>query len=300
MFGYIKPYKPDLTFRDFAEYRAVYCGLCKTIGRKSGQLMRLGLTYDATFMAILLLALNEKPAAKDSETCIVHPVSSHLVMAEQVVLPAVAHMMNILACLKLEDNLQDKEKVILSRLLLSYIDKKQDVADFKRTKASAAVMAALERLHIEEQAKSQALNPVLMGEINAEVAATIWRYMSGTMRKDWQQLLPEGVRGKYDGLTERLADFIGLLSSWVYFIDACDDFMDDKKHKHANPFAFCSSEEELWLAADPLLIDLELRLNGMAACLPWQNYVEIIANVIRSGLPFTRMLVRRHLPRPRL
>ncbi|MFT9057020.1 MAG: DUF5685 family protein, partial [Ethanoligenens sp.] len=30
MFGYVKPFKPELKIREFEAYRAVYCGMCHT------------------------------------------------------------------------------------------------------------------------------------------------------------------------------------------------------------------------------------------------------------------------------
>ncbi|HQQ40586.1 MAG TPA: DUF5685 family protein, partial [Clostridia bacterium] len=46
MFGYIRPLECELKVREQAEYRAFYCGLCKTIGRRYGTLERLTLSYD--------------------------------------------------------------------------------------------------------------------------------------------------------------------------------------------------------------------------------------------------------------
>ena len=43
MFGYIRPLECELKVRDQALYRAYYCGLCKTIGRRYGQVARVAL-----------------------------------------------------------------------------------------------------------------------------------------------------------------------------------------------------------------------------------------------------------------
>ena len=57
MFGYIRPLECELKVREQAEYRGVYCGLCKSIGRRYGQLERLTLSYDCAFLALTLFAL---------------------------------------------------------------------------------------------------------------------------------------------------------------------------------------------------------------------------------------------------
>ena len=57
MFGYIRPLECELRVREQQEYRGVYCGLCKSIGRRFGQLERLTLSYDCAFLALSLFAI---------------------------------------------------------------------------------------------------------------------------------------------------------------------------------------------------------------------------------------------------
>ena len=42
MYGYVVIDKPDMFVKDFALYRAFYCGYCKSVGKKCSQLMRMG------------------------------------------------------------------------------------------------------------------------------------------------------------------------------------------------------------------------------------------------------------------
>ena len=46
MFGYVMPYVPTLQVQEYELYRAVYCGLCREMGRITGQASRLTLSYD--------------------------------------------------------------------------------------------------------------------------------------------------------------------------------------------------------------------------------------------------------------
>jgi hypothetical protein len=62
VFGYIKPFKPELKFKEFDLYKAYYCGLCKAMGKKYGFLSRLTLSYDFTFIALLIDALDNNNA----------------------------------------------------------------------------------------------------------------------------------------------------------------------------------------------------------------------------------------------
>ena len=55
MFGYIKPDIPHLKVVDYELYKASYCGLCKAMGKKTGCLSSLTLSYDFAFLAFMRL-----------------------------------------------------------------------------------------------------------------------------------------------------------------------------------------------------------------------------------------------------
>ena len=68
MFGYVKPYNPELRVRELEEYKAVYCGLCKQLGRSFGVFARFTLSYDFAFLAMLKTALDREICA-ETERC---------------------------------------------------------------------------------------------------------------------------------------------------------------------------------------------------------------------------------------
>ena len=74
MFGYIVMNKPEIKFKDFDLYRSFYCGLCRELKSKYGISGQISLTYDMTFVVILLSALHEPHTQKGSTRCIIHPV----------------------------------------------------------------------------------------------------------------------------------------------------------------------------------------------------------------------------------
>ena len=49
MFGFIRPYKPELRVREVNRFQAVYCGLCHEIKDRYGRLQTYFLSYDMTF-----------------------------------------------------------------------------------------------------------------------------------------------------------------------------------------------------------------------------------------------------------
>ena len=59
MFGYLVAEPSLLTEEQFARYRACYCGLCRCIKERHGEAARFALTYDMTFLTLLLSSLYE-------------------------------------------------------------------------------------------------------------------------------------------------------------------------------------------------------------------------------------------------
>src|SRR5574344_1680578 len=55
-------------------YRAVYCGLCRELGRRFGPVARLTLSYDFTFLAMLGMALDEDKPEIVTRACGVNPL----------------------------------------------------------------------------------------------------------------------------------------------------------------------------------------------------------------------------------
>lgn len=78
MFGYIRANSDDLSEEEKIRYRAVYCGLCKTIKKRYGLAARISLSYDLTFLILLFSSLYEPDEKSSTESCIVHPVKKSL------------------------------------------------------------------------------------------------------------------------------------------------------------------------------------------------------------------------------
>ena len=70
MYGYIVMNKPELKIREYERYRAYYCGLCKSLKTDAGMRGQISLSYDMTFLALLLSALYEPETVEKKEHCI--------------------------------------------------------------------------------------------------------------------------------------------------------------------------------------------------------------------------------------
>ena len=76
MFGYIVADMKNLTEEEKKRYNAYYCGLCHALKKTNGNLGRLTLTYDFTFIGILLCELYGEGETCRGK-CAPHPCKTH-------------------------------------------------------------------------------------------------------------------------------------------------------------------------------------------------------------------------------
>ena len=69
MYGYIVVNQPELKIKEYAIYQGHYCGLCHALKDHYGNIPRLTLSYDLTFLIILLTSLYEEKTIKESKRC---------------------------------------------------------------------------------------------------------------------------------------------------------------------------------------------------------------------------------------
>ena len=60
MFGYVKAYKPELKIAEYDTYKAVYCSLCRQLGKDYGIFAKFILSFDFVFLAMLKLGLQDE------------------------------------------------------------------------------------------------------------------------------------------------------------------------------------------------------------------------------------------------
>ena len=74
MFGYITADPGSLTQAEIDRYGGCYCGLCRCLSHRHGFCGRMTLTYDMTFLVLVLSSLYEPEETAGSGRCPVHPV----------------------------------------------------------------------------------------------------------------------------------------------------------------------------------------------------------------------------------
>ena len=125
LFGYIIVNKPEMKFKEFDLYHAYYCGLCRSLKKCYGMAGQISLSYDMTFLAMLLCGLYEPEETRSRERCVAHPLSKHMAI-ENIFTEYAADMNVLLTMYKCEDDWADehrKKAFVAAKLLHSKIKK---------------------------------------------------------------------------------------------------------------------------------------------------------------------------------
>ncbi len=269
MFGYVRAYKPELTFSQYDVYKGVYCSLCKEIGEHYGFFARITLSYDFAFFALVRMAISEKCPGFKKSRCSYNPLKKCLKCGENNEdMSLTSHISMLAVYYKYLDNLEDSGSVkkFLLKVLSPY---------FKHIYKKAKMYAPMvDRIFYNMHIKQAEIENNFNGNIDSAChpsADALGKLLS------------------LDNKDELIYKFGYLLGRWVYLIDAVDDFQKDKKSNSFNPFlnndsiSFEKADEALNLTA------------GEAACvfeeIKFYRYKKIISNVLYDGLNFSQEIV---------
>lgn len=278
MFGYIKPAKSELKVREYELFRAGYCGLCRTLGKRYGLIWRFLLNYDFCYLAILLLSANETPCAYCRKNCIASPFRRHTEIVQNAALEYAADATVLLSWYKAGDAVEDErgfKKLVWRtvRLLMKH--------GWKRARQ---YRPALDVVFAENMGK--------LREMEREKLASIDRPADA-----FAQMLA-AASGEGEGMGQRiLHEALYHTGRWIYIADAWDDAGEDLREGNYNPIVLrygldSAPDGEI---AERLADTLELSCANAAQAaelLPKSAFTEIVKNVIYLGMPSAAKAIR--------
>jgi len=258
MFGYVQANPADLSLEEQARYKAAYCGLCRTLGKRHGFLSRLALTYDLTFLALLLSSLYEPEESTGQCRCCIHPCRKHPYAIDPYTEYA-ADMTIALTYHKCMDDWKDDRR-LLRRCYAGLLKK-----PYRRVKADwpdqcACIETSLDRLSRLEQ----------QGIEDPDAASRCFgQLMEGLFvcRNDhWAEPLGRLGRG---------------LGEYIYLADAAVDLEEDRAHGRYNPLnSLSSSPQEL----RPTLMMVLGDASQAFETLPLLQDIHLLRNILYSGI----------------
>ena len=285
MFGYVRVNAQELRVREYECYRALYCGLCKNMGKCTGQCSRLSLSYDFVFLAAIRIALSGEVVKAEKIRCLLHPFKKKQAVLKSDALMYCAHASALLSYHKLKDDQADEKgfkklRAVLARPLF-----------LKAYKKAKKKYPSLDQKIAEELSELSAIEQDTATPPSADApAACFGRLMEAVFCEE----LEEGAT--------RIAGTIGrFVGHWIYLTDAADDYPEDCKKKRFNPYRRIFDTEptnEEWQGIQNALT-LTLSKAEQAYLLidrhPQSEINETLANIFYLGMPSTvEKLVRRN------
>lgn len=280
MFGYIIPNKPELLVREYEEYKAVYCTLCRELGKRYNIFTRLALSYDLTFYTMLALDISGADRKVRKGRCVVNPLKRcNYVCQGTEAYHKGAALTVLMTYHKIRDNIRDEVffKVVAARMALPFI-----AGAAKKARRDFPVLAeAVEEMMVSQQELEKEDNPGIDAccEPTARALSKIFQELAG--RDDKKAVI-----------LSQIGYFLG---RWVYTIDAADDLKDDMKKGSFNPLikrlglsgSSVAPEEQARVDRECNEI-LNVNVSMLVSAenlMDFKNYGSIIDNVIHKGLP---------------
>lgn len=261
MFGYIIVNKAEMKFKEFDVYHSYYCGLCQVLKKRYGWRGQVTLSYDMTFVLMLLTALYEPETVHDTCKCVAHPFEKHEIRTN-LLTEYVADMNVLFSYYKCLDDWEDDKRfhrLMFAKLLEGKTKKQKMLYQDKLYKINMLMhdLAKAER----DDSKDIDLVAGLWGKVMAEIVAC-----------------------REDEWSDNLRALGYCLGKFIYLLDAYEDIEEDIKKNRYNPlknsFDMPDFEEKCRCILTMLMADCCKEFEQ----LPILENVGILRNILYSGV----------------
>lgn len=262
MFGYILPNTGDLTPEQTQRYKSLYCGLCRSLQQNYGAAGRATLTYDMTFLVMLLSSLYEPREESGSSRCVAHPSHKHPFAANAATEYCAAMNVALTYHNCLDDWKDDKK---LRRLAVAKLLEDD----------WASISAAWPR---QCQAISQSLQE--LGRLEAENCQN-----PDLPANCFGQLMGELFVWKPDDhWADALRQCGSALGRFIYMMDAALDLEKDEKSGSYNPLRTLAAQGKGLEDFRQLLVLHIAECTQAFEQLPLCQDIDILRNILYSGI----------------
>lgn len=261
MFGYVTINKLELKVKDYYKYRAYYCGLCRTLKEQHGRKGQVTLTYDMTFLIILLSSLYEPKFNAAKERCLTHPVKQHPMIWNEITEYA-ADMNIALTYHHLLDDWNDERKVS------GYAGSKLYQNQYK--KIEKKYPRQCEKM---EEMLSKLVECEKANETNVDEVA-----------RNFGELMAELFVYRQDEWEEELRKIGFFLGKFIYIIDAYDDIEKDIKGHCYNPLKSIYGQDDYEKRCEQMLLMMISECTNAFERLPLEQDMDILRNILYDGV----------------
>ena len=260
MFGYVTANLKELTQEQRTRYGAVYCGICRSIRGQSGQLARLGLSYDMAFLALLMMSLYEPEEISGKNRCFAHPLTRRDWVDNEYIRYA-ADMNVVLAYYNLLDDWQDDGKRS-AKLLSGIYERPLSDMEARWPRQCGAIRTCIHRLNGLE--KEGCANPDEPAGCFGRLMAELLVYREDLWAEDLRKL------GFY-------------LGRFIYLLDAAVDYGKDLRKGKYNPYIAMGLGEDRAKWEEYLVLTMG-RCTESYERLPLVQDKALLDNILYSGV----------------
>ena len=268
-------YKDRLNEEEKAEYQAFYCGLCKKLREKFGLKSQLILTYDCTFLGMLLDSLYEEPIEEKSLFCAHKMARVRVTDCDE--LNYAADMNLLLAYQNYRDKTLDAKKGSMHRAsaaAIRFLKKDYERIAGRYPRQAKALETYMEKLLAYE--KSPDPNPDYAANLTGEMLSEFF----------------DEKQDEFSGYLRKTGYFLG---KFIYLSDAYEDLEEDRKNGTYNPYAELQGTEGFDERIREHLESVMAECTKYFEMLPLFEHREILRNILYSGIwiPFAHARSKR-------
>lgn len=263
MVGYLKPDFKRMTACQKKEYKAFYCGLCKSLKKEYGYIGISTLNYEITSFLLVLQGLKENKSSVFHGSCNISPfVPVSYVDYYEKEFSYAAGISVLVAYFEIKDNLLDDggAKWRLAEKLLS---KKVSGSTNLLKQGFCDIENHLTEYYEKENSDSSQFYTLV--QANGDLIEAFLKPLIDTCE---------------DELTILLSKLANLLGQWVYLVDACDDFAEDVKKNKFNPILKIQDRSNIL----HIIESVEDGIREIVKNLPLKNYEDVIEFVLVENL----------------
>ena len=261
MFGYVMVNKPEMKVKDFERYHSFYCGLCHELKKVYGPIGQATLTYDMTFLVVLLTGLYEPRTEESSCRCVVHPVGKHPIAVNEY--STYCAEMNLLLTYYNSRDKWNDERQLGGLLASKVIQCKCRSIEARYPRQAEAIRNSLKRLADIEKGKEATIDEAARctGELLAEIFVC-----------------------REDMWSERLRKIGFYLGKFIYLCDAWEDVDKDMEKGLYNPFSSMREQEKFDESCLSILRSMMAECALQFEALPIVEEIDILRNILYSGV----------------
>ncbi|MBR6951496.1 MAG: hypothetical protein IKH56_07175 [Oscillospiraceae bacterium] len=224
MFGYIRPVFTRMQGEEQEDFRSCYCGLCRCMGQRFGQISRLLLNYDFVFLAMLLWKGKEKPE-REMKRCPYVCFRRKCSCRGNADMERAAALSVILSWWKFKDSVRDEKalKKAAGAIAMMVMRRAYRRAAKAYPEFDEAVERGIAELSALEKKNCESIDET--ADCFARILCSAAEAETGDRRRVLEQLLYHVGR-------------------WIYLADARDDLQRDEHGGAYNPLLFRFTREQ--------------------------------------------------------